>query len=180
MGEKSAGYCGLPISRIRLVNRLLPDVRLILMVRDPVTRHWSHAKRFFSKKKAQRRGYTSLDSRSQLYKFFRRTRRFSEFSGLIENWMRFYPPERLLVISQEAAFANPTAEFGRVLRYLDISENEAERLMKRVNRRDGNVGPAVPMPNDVRDFLEEMFAQEREKLAGLLETHGQADPRQGA
>ena len=33
-GEKSAGYSGLSLSRIRLVHRLLPDVRLILMIRD--------------------------------------------------------------------------------------------------------------------------------------------------
>ena len=70
LGEKSAGYCGISRSRIKLVRRLLPDARLILMVRDPVARHWSHAKRYFSKEKSQKRGYESLDSRQKLYEFF--------------------------------------------------------------------------------------------------------------
>ena len=50
IGEKSAGYCGISASRIRLVHRLLPEARLILMVRDPVKRHWSHAKRYFRRR----------------------------------------------------------------------------------------------------------------------------------
>ena len=80
LGEKSAAYCALSPARIKLIHRLLPDVPLVLMIRDPVKRHWSHAKRYFSKTKAQKRGYDSLDSRNQLKRFFTRTRRFSEFS----------------------------------------------------------------------------------------------------
>jgi hypothetical protein len=40
LGEKSARYCAISPKRIRLIQRLLPDVRLILMTRDPVARHW--------------------------------------------------------------------------------------------------------------------------------------------
>jgi len=54
------------------------------MIRDPVTRHWSHAKRFFSKKKAQDRGYHSLDSREQLNRFFIGTHRFSQLEVVSE------------------------------------------------------------------------------------------------
>jgi sulfotransferase family protein len=109
IGEKSAGYCGISASRVRLVHRLLPEARLILMVRDPVKRHWSHAKRYFQKEKSQERGYHSLDSRQRLFEFFKRTRRFSEFAKMIEMWTKVYPPGRLLVISQEDAFADPVA-----------------------------------------------------------------------
>ena len=94
LGEKSAGYCGISASRIRLVHRLVPEARLILMVRDPVERHWSHAKRYFQKEKSQERGFRSLDSRQSLFKFFKRTRRFSEFSKIIEMWTKVYPPEQ--------------------------------------------------------------------------------------
>ena len=168
LGEKSAGYCVLSPARIRLVHRLLPDPRLVLMIRDPVARHWSHAKRFFSKNKAQRRGYESLSSRQQLHRFFSRTRRFSEFSRMIENWTDVYPAERLLVVSQEAAFADPTATLKRVLYHLGIVGDLDPARMKRALRNDRNQGPPVPMPPDVADHLERMFAGERVRLEAVL------------
>lgn len=128
LGEKSAGYCGLTPSRIRLVHRLLPDARLILMVRDPVKRHWSHAKRYFSKAKKQRRGYESLSSRQQLHRFFSRTRRFSEFSTMIENWTDVYPAGRLLIVSQEAAIADPLQTFDRVMRHIGVAGPNPPRI----------------------------------------------------
>jgi hypothetical protein len=170
IGEKSAGYCGISASRIRLVYRLLPEARLILMVRDPVKRHWSHAKRYFQKEKSQERGYRSLDSRQKLFEFFKRTRRFSEFSKIIESWIKVYPSESLLVINQEDAFADPVGIFERALRHIGV-EPDAQMKMKKVSRNTKNSGPVVPMPDDVKLYLEKMFAGERESLAEVLKNH---------
>src|SRR5262249_16352453 len=46
-GEASPSYASLPLSRIRLIRRLLPDVKLIFLMREPVARAWSHAKHNF-------------------------------------------------------------------------------------------------------------------------------------
>ena len=147
-----------------------PMRRLILMVRDPVKRHWSHAKRYFQKEKSQERGYARLNSRQRLFEFFKRTRRFSEFSKMIESWTKVYPPERLLVINQEDAFADPVGIFERALRHIGV-EPDARMKMKRVARNTKNSGPVVPMPDDVKAYLEEMFADERQKFAEVLKRH---------
>lgn len=179
LGEKSAGYCGISPPRIKLVHRLLPDTRLILMVRDPVSRHWSHAKRYFSKVKSQKKGYQSLESREKLYEFFTRTQRFSQFSQVIENWTQVFSPGQLLVISQEEAFADPARVFESALQHINVSGRMSSVKMKRVKRNNKNSGPSVPMPDDVRDFLERMFAKERESLAEILKTYAapQLGPR---
>jgi hypothetical protein len=174
LGEKSAGYCGLSPARIRLVHRLFPDARLILMIRDPVARHWSHAKRYFSKAKAQRKGFESLDSWQQLQRFFTMMRRYSEFSKMIENWTDVYPAERLLVVSQEAAFAGPGATFERVIRHIGAEGVGAPR-MKHALRNDRNQGPVVSMPPDVALYLERMFAGERTRLERVLRTRFPAE-----
>jgi hypothetical protein len=174
IGEKSAGYCGISMSRIKLTHRLLPEARLILMVRDPVKRHWSHAKRYFQKEKAQGRGYRSLDSRRRLFEFFKRTRRFSEFSKIIESWTKVYRSEQLLVINQEEAFADPVGIFEQALRHINVPP-DARMKMKWVTRNTRNSGPPVPMPDDVKDYLEKMFAGERESMTRVLRRHsGQA------
>src|SRR5579871_1405390 len=43
-GEASPSYSHLPLSRIRLIRRLFPDLKLVYLMRDPVRRAWSHAK----------------------------------------------------------------------------------------------------------------------------------------
>ena len=170
IGEKSAGYCGISVSRIKLVHRLLPEARLILMVRDPIKRHWSHAKRYFRRRSRNRGAIARLNSRQRLFEFFKRTRRFSEFSKIIESWTKVYPPERLLVINQEEAFADPVGIFERALRHIGVAP-DARMKMKKVSRNTKNSGPVVPMPDDVKDYLEKMFAGERQNLAEVLKRH---------
>jgi len=43
-GEASPSYAILPVERIRLIRQVMPDVRLIYLMRDPIARAWSHAK----------------------------------------------------------------------------------------------------------------------------------------
>jgi hypothetical protein len=168
IGEKSAGYCALSLTRIKLVHRLLPTARLILMIRDPVARHWSHAKRFFSKEKAKRRGYRSLTSDEQLRRFFVRTRPFSEFSRMIENWTAIYPAEQLLILSQENAIARPGETFEKAMHHIGASEDVGHRVLKHALRRDRNRGPAIPIPSYIREYLERMFSGERLRLHRIL------------
>ena len=46
---------------------------------------------------------------------------------MIENWTDVYPAERLLIVSQETAFAEPGGTFERVLRHIGAYEGFAPR-----------------------------------------------------
>ena len=175
IGEKSAGYCGIPPKKIRLVRRLLPAARLILMIRDPVARHWSHTKRYFSKKRKQARGYNSLEARDQLKRFFERTRHLSEYSKMIERWTDVYPAEQFLVVSQEATFSDPAKTLERVVRHIGASITFDPVLLKQSLRTDRNRGPAVALPEDVKMGLEQMFSTEHERLFRVLQKRYPSD-----
>ena len=56
LGEATASYAALPVDIIREIVALNPDLKIILMVRDPVARAWSHAK-----KDLVRNAYTHFD-----------------------------------------------------------------------------------------------------------------------
>jgi hypothetical protein len=167
VGEKSAAYCAMSRRRIRLVHRLLPDARLILMIRDPVARHWAHAKRRLSKPQHGRLTDESLLSSPELFDFFRRDRHLGEFSQMIEKWLDFYPSERLLVLRQEQALTNPRMVFDRVLQHLGASTDYDPSSLTILTKRK-NKGPTLPMPENIKNFLEDMFAAERDRLR-LLE-----------
>lgn len=162
IGEKSARYCAMPEGRINLVHRLLPNARLVLMIRDPVKRHWAHAKQHFAKKK---QAIEDLP-REIVFRFFERTKSLSEFSKMKDRWSHIYGTESLLIVRQEDALAEPLGIARRTLLHLGISSDfDPDRA--RTLYRKKNVGRPVAMPDDIEEFLEHLFAQERQRLAEL-------------
>jgi hypothetical protein len=168
LGEKSAHYCSMPLDRIQRVRDLLPEARLILMTRDPVSRHWAHAKRYFEKRAFQQRETAVLRlPRRKLFEFFTRNRALGEFSKIIANWTAVFPPEQLLIVSQEKTLAAPNLTFDAALKHLGLPvdyDGDALTLLSRQRNR----GPRVDMPEDVAEFLEAMCATERQKLRNLF------------
>jgi len=173
VGEKSARYCSMSADRIQLVRRLLPDVRLILMTRDPVARHWSHVKQYYSKPRvAEKEGGDVLTvPRERLFGLLARTRILGEFSTMIANWTAVYPPERLLIVPQEHALAHPRAAFDAALAHLGVTA-DYDAASIRLLSKQRNRGPSIRMPDDVAEFLTEMFAAERQRLQALLGDRG--------
>jgi sulfotransferase family protein len=168
MGEKSARYCAIEPDRVAIVHRLLPDARLILMTRDPVARHWSQAKRFFSKRRFNKReGGVFGVPRQELFDFFERMRPLGEFSTMIANWTRIYPPERLLIVSQEKALERPREAYDAVLAHIGATTDYDPAAIKLLEA-ETNLGPKLKMPEDIGEYLEAMFGAERDRLRGLL------------
>jgi len=164
LGEKSARYCAMPLENIRHLYERLPDTRLILMTRDPVSRHWAHAKQFFAKRKLINPDQAVLSMRRRkLFNFFETMRPLGKFSNIIANWTSVYPKEQLLVLSQEKALTSPQEILDAVREHLGLAADfEPDSLAFMTRQR--NRGPNVQMPADVAKFLEEMFASERQWL----------------
>jgi hypothetical protein len=168
LGEKSARYCAIDLDRIRMLHRLVPDAKIILMTRDPVNRHWSHAKRFFSKRRFNHpKGGVAEVPREQLLSFFDTTRPLGEFSSMIGRWTSVYLPRQLLIVSQEAALARPREAYDATLEHIGVSLDYDPAKIKLL-KAETNLGPKVAMPEDIAVHLEAMFAGERERLHKIL------------
>ena len=168
LGEKSARYCSIPQAQIRRVRELLPDVRLVLMARDPIDRHWAHAKRHFGKRQFHNPEMAVLDvPRSKLFSFFDEMRPLSEFSKIIANWTTVFPSSQLLVVSQEAMLRSPRATFDAVVEYIGAPTNYDPTAITYLAKQS-NRGPRVEMPADVAEFLEDMLLTERKWLRELF------------
>lgn len=138
------------------------------MTRDPVARHWSQAKRYFSKRRFNKREGGVLGiPRNELFDFFERMRPLGEFSTMIASWVEVYPPHRLLIVSQEKTLERPREAYDAVLDYIGISRDYDPAAI-RILRAETNLGPKLTMPDDISDYLEGMFAGERDRLRDLL------------
>ena len=170
VGEKSASYCALSPRRIGLVRALRPDVRLILLIRDPVKRHWAHTKRYFSKQYFGKKGLDlSMIDEAAVLAFFEKTRRFGEYSRMIENWQRHFDRSQLLILVQEEIFQDPDAAYAAALAHLGLAADAgggldlAPTLQGRRNR-----GPDVALPDHLRRHLEDMFRPEYARIERIL------------
>jgi hypothetical protein len=161
LGERSARYCAIGSNEIRRCRELLPKAQLILMARDPVARHWAHAKKYFAKRRLRDPDHAVLSiSRKKLFDFFLEARPLGEFSRIIANWTSIYPSRQLLIVSQEATLASPRATLDAVLQHIGLSADYDPALFTLLSQQR-NPGPRVDMPADVAEFLTEMFAAER-------------------
>ena len=168
LGEKSARYCAIEPDRIRMLHRLVPDAKIILMTRDPVNRHWSHAKRFFSKRRFNpRQGGIAAVPREELLAFLGDTRPLGEFSAIVERWTSVFPSRQFLIVSQEGTLAHPRDAYDAMLEHIGVSRGYDPGKIKLLTAKT-NLGPKVEMPEDIANYLEAMFGEERKRLKALL------------
>jgi hypothetical protein len=178
-GEITPGYNVLRMDRIRYIRSILPDARLVLLIRNPVDRAWSAARRHCSQW-AQILGkrFDELDDnvfydyfRTEWLPFFRPPRRAyhwepgllqCHYSAQIDRWLSVYPAQQLFVGFFEEIKSDPRGLLAKICRHIGASSDidwDALPLGELVNRN-----PAHPMPKRFRDFLDAMYAPEIERL----------------
>jgi hypothetical protein len=160
-GEITPAYSTIPAERVRVIHRLMPDLRLIFLMRNPVDRAWSHALMQFVKQQRRRIEEVPPD---EVYAHFRslESRLRGDYLRTLENWLGAFPEELLLCGFFEEVTADPQGLLVRVFRHLGVSEavDWAQfPLAEKVNE-----GPGTEIPPHYRAFLEELYAPEIERL----------------
>jgi len=177
-GEASPYYLFHPHTPKR-VKALLPNVKLIALLRDPVERTLSayhHQVRrggeplslleALDREPDRLADETDRLRRDEAYNSFAH-RRFSYLSrGIyadqLDAWFRMFPREQLLVIRSEDFFDNPAAIFGQVLDVLGLPAWQPRKFPRFNSAEYAGMDPAV------RQRLIDYFAPHNQRLYDLL------------
>lgn len=178
-GEASPYYIFHPRAPERIFN-VVPRVKLILLLRDPVTRAYSHYHH------SVRKGYESLTFEQAIdqeegrlageveklcedtyYVSFNHAH-FSYLSrGIylkqVLNWHRYFPKEQLLILRSEDFFSDPARIYNQVLEFLELPARNLDSYPK-YNGRDQYPG----INPNTRKQLTEYFHLYNEKLCEYL------------
>ncbi len=156
-GEATASYAAIDRDVIEEIAALNPDIKAIMMVRDPVERAWSHAKKDLARNLGR-----SLDgiTDEQFQAFFRDPYqiRCARYAECLENWRSVLAPGRVLVGRFEEMATLPMDFLIRVLRFLGVSSDRRHIQASASEAINPTEGSAVPERH--RRFLEELLAQE--------------------
>ena len=164
------------------VREVLPNAKVIFLLRDPVTRAYSH----FQHSTLRRRETLSFEEaiaaeptrlageeeklladptyQSSAYQHFSYLAR-GIYADQLHRWLEHFPLEQLLVIESEQMFRDPSAVFQRVLDFLAIDPWEPAGF--------GNLNTGryrSKMPESIQRQLAAYFAPHNERLYELLGT----------
>ena len=179
VGEASPSYLFHPLAPSR-VAQMLPSVRMIALLRDPVDRAFSHYQHEVALGREQLSFENALareDERMQgeLERMLRDPAYFSHawwnytyaargrYAEQLERWFAAFPPEQLLVLLSDDLAADTAGTYRRVLDYLGVEARGLEEYPRIFEREYGEMDPAT------RARLEAEFAEPNRRLGELLE-----------
>ena len=130
---------------------LLPEIRLIALVRNPIDRAYSH---YLHNRQLNQEHLSFEDAleaeperiRGEMVRLLddplyraRSLRRYSyvtrgHYAEQIERWHEFFSPTRLLIVHSEALFREPADGFARILKFLEL-DPWAPRRFENFSRR---------------------------------------------
>ena len=185
MGEATPDYLFHPAVPER-VAATIPDVRLIVLLRNPVERAYSHYQHM-RKRQAEKLSFEeAIEAEPQRLAAFddhlmkvqpdttkegyrrhhhHRHRAYvsrSIYADQLERWLAYFPLEQLLVLRSEDFFARPAETFAQVFAFLGVRPWEVPSHEAR------NVGSYAPIDPAFRSRLEQRFAEPNARLAALL------------
>ncbi|WP_240415739.1 sulfotransferase domain-containing protein [Paenibacillus periandrae] len=178
-GESSPYYLFHPQTPGR-VREWLPEVKLIVVLRNPVDRAYSHYQMMV------RRGLEPMSfpealqaERSRVEEAYNRMIRDPRFSsqncsifsylkrGLyveqLERWYRYFPKDQILVMSSEAWFQEPAVSYRKVLDFLDMPLWEPGEY---VLLNEGEY--EQPISQDTMKWLRNYYAEPNRRLFELI------------
>jgi hypothetical protein len=164
-GEVTPSYCTMDPTAVRRVHELMPRAKIVLILRNPIFRAWSHARMMFHA--VEHRSINSV-SDEEYIKFFTCSEmtHAGDYLSMLGNWGRYYAEEQIFIGFFEEIAEDSPRFLGRVLRFLGAT-SPAHPAGELVGRRI-LAGPEVSMGQKTALFLAEMYYDPIKQLKDRL------------
>jgi Sulfotransferase domain len=178
VGEASPSYLFHPLAPERVAS-MLPDARLIALLRNPVDRAFSHYQHEVALGREPLSFEDAIDReeermRDEVERMVREPSYFSHawwnytyvargrYAEQLERWFARFPRERLLVLFTEELAADTAGTYRRVLDFLGAGAHDLESYPRIFEREYEQMPPAT------RARLERLFEEPNRQLSALL------------
>ena len=164
-GETTPDYAYLNITTIQRIRSLLPDLKIIYLLRNPVSRFWSEVGRFLSKSPthdAASMSDAAIDSliKQQFDMFYKN----SNYLDNLQRWESLYQQEQFFIGFFDQILDEPEALLTAIYRFLGVDSSAA--CIPSDVRKTHNAHVFRPIPPDTHYWItEQLYAQ----LTGLHE-----------
>jgi len=112
VGEKTPEYCSMSKERIQVLKKLCPDIRVILMLRNPVERAISELKHM----RLRKRDYGI----NEQVEFLIRNCTKYNYMNTVSKWKEILSPEQFMIINYDALASNGEKIINETTKFIGI------------------------------------------------------------
>jgi hypothetical protein len=162
-GEITPNYSALEEDKVDPIAELIPDLKVIFIMRNPIERAWSHAQM-----ELVRMGHNPTPSEAEFIAHFGAvsSRRLSHYKRTIDIWGDRFPAGQIYLGYLEDIHFRPAAMVRSVYDYLGVAVDDSD-----VIRRKIHVGGAETMPVAMARHLAELYLPQLRRLHRMLGGH---------
>lgn len=170
VGETSPSYTNHPIFRgaAARMHSVVPDAKLIYLIRHPVDRMVSQYVHFFSDRLESRGIDDALSGFEDDNRFTNRSR----YAMQLEQYLEYYDRDRILVVTSERLRRRRDETLAAIFRFLEVDDRftsrafRRERHVSRHKRRKNRVGVALKKLSETRTAR--LFPSEFRRVVGRI------------
>jgi hypothetical protein len=170
-GEASPSYSVLPRRMIQLMRTLMPKLRLIFLIRDPVGRAWSHAKHNWQYREANFRAHEgAIDTVAdrEWQENFRHPWALAsgDYLGQLSRWLSVFPRQQVFVDLYERIQCDPVGLLTEIMAFLGV--NAPEDWSTFPTREIVLSGPPMKLSSALEADLRCIHQQRTQELVAFL------------
>lgn len=155
-GEKTPHYFSMPDEQMAFASLLMPDVKIIATLRDPVVRAWSEIKVQRRTTEAEIVAALSKEARPG---WFDEIIDAGRYVAHLKRWLNHVSPDRILLIDADALETNVVEEAQRLFRFLGVREL-SQRQVTALQRGWDNRTESFAASPAIAELLRRSYADE--------------------
>lgn len=163
-GEITPEYSILGKEDIEIVRGINPEMRIIYLLRDPVSRAWSH---FRMQVRRGEMKYKDM-SENEVYELIGSANYYNKGNYLdnLKRWYSVFDRQQIFIGYLEEVKENPNVLLKNILTHLGV--NADSRHFQKSMEEPSHVGQEIPIEPKYEAFLREKYYQHNEDLFELL------------
>lgn len=172
-GDISPNYRGLSTARINKAAALVPNAKIVILLRNPVDRAWSHARHYVSR--GPKNTLPEAERLDAMVKFATSKPCFQggDYATIVGDWTSAFGKKQIGVFYYDKLVSRPAEFLDDILSFLGASAMPTKfqaNLGEIINK-----GEEHPCPEDLREKLGELYAPMLKTLAPMLPENGRPD-----
>lgn len=146
----------LPLRRIRFMQSIIPNLKLILIIRNPIDRMWASALMYLVR--ARKKRFEDIRD-EEFFKLFNNRDLFSrgEYAKILKNWRSVFPKEQIHICFYHDLCNDPEAFLKEIFRFLNVSDQVVWDSFPL--RNTFNKSPEHTIPTHLKAYLENLYKQ---------------------
>lgn len=168
IGEVTPEYGLLKEKSVAHIHELMPDAKIIFLMRNPMQRAWSH---LLKNIRDEKRPIESV-SEAEFIKHFNsnKSRAKSNYFQIINTWNSYFPEEQFLIAFFEEIADRPEELLLRIFDFIGVKASRkyicSQTLVKKRNAssKNGIIPDRLTIPNNLARYLADIYYEEIEQL----------------